>query len=116
MQRRVEHCVRRHGIIVSDFILNELRQHLVDKFKFLSEEAAEVIRLARERATVVVPADLGEPICRDWDDDVVLGTAIAAGAHCILTGDADLLVVGRLQSADIVRPSRFADYEANKAK
>ncbi len=111
-----EHCARRHEIVISDFILNELRQHLVEKFNFSSEEAEEVTRLVSERATVVMPVALGDSICRDPDDDVILGTAIAAGADCILTGDADLLVIGRFQAVDIVRPADFAQYEATRAK
>lgn len=101
-------------IIISDFILNELRRHLIEKFKFSSEETDEVIGLLSERAITVVPADLEEPVCRDSDDDVILGTAIAAGADCIVTGDADLLVLGRFQSIDIVRPADFAEYEASR--
>lgn len=111
-----EHCVRRHEIIISNFILSELRQHLVEKFRFSPEEAENVARLVSERATVVMPADLGNPVCRDPDDDAILGTAIAAGADCILTGDADLLVIGRFRSVDIVRPAGFAEYEATGTK
>ncbi len=111
-----EHCARHHEIIISDFILNELRRHLIEKFKFSSEETDEAIGLLSERATAVVPVDLEKPVCRDSDDDVILGTAIAAGADCILTGDAYLLVVGQFQSIDIVRPAGFAEYEATRTK
>ena len=63
---------------------------------------------------IVVPAALESPICRDPDDDIVLGTAITENAACIVTGDKDLLVIKRYHAVDIIRPSDFAKYEAEK--
>lgn len=110
-----EHCARYHEIFLSDFILTELRRHLTEKFKFSAQETDEVLELLRERATIVVPAPLGEPVCRDSDDDAILATAVAANADCIVTGDADLLDIRRFRSVDIVQPAGFAEYEAAKA-
>jgi predicted nucleic acid-binding protein len=57
-----------------------------------------------------VPVTFGEQICRDPDDDHVLGTAIAGNADYIVTGDRDLLVLERFQTVEIVSPSEFMDY------
>jgi predicted nucleic acid-binding protein len=46
-------------------------------------------------------------VSRDADDDVVLATAVAAGASLIVTGDQDLLVIGRHNGIDIVSPRDF---------
>ena len=35
----LEHCVRRHELVTSEFILNEFREKLTGKFKFTHEEA-----------------------------------------------------------------------------
>ena len=43
-------------------------------------------------------------LCRDADDDVILGTAVAARADLIVTGDKDLLVLGSYQSIPIITP------------
>ena len=51
---------------------------------------------------VVVPAPVHPPVCRDPDDDDILGCAVAAKADCIVTGDADLLVLERFQEIEIV--------------
>jgi putative PIN family toxin of toxin-antitoxin system len=110
----LEHCVRRHELVSSDFILSEFREHLIDKFKYNMEEVEEAIELLQLKMELVEPADLGGVVCRDPDDDAILGTAIAGGAACIITGDADLLVIKQFRAVDIVRPAEFADYEADK--
>ena len=41
-------------------------------------------------------------IAPDLDDDVVLGTALAANAEMIITGDRLFLSVGRWQDVDVI--------------
>ena len=41
-------------------------------------------------------------IASDPDDDVVLGTAFAANAGMIITGDRPFLSVGRWQDVDVI--------------
>jgi putative PIN family toxin of toxin-antitoxin system len=106
-----EHCAERHQLATSEFILGELREHLHGKFKFDESDVAQVINLLKTTLAIVVPADLGEPVCRDPDDDIVLGTAVAANADCIVTGDEDLLVLGEFRSMPILRPRDFSDFE-----
>lgn len=73
----LEHCIRNHKLITSDFILDEFHKHLVGKFKYDSAEVAEAIELLRLKIDIVTPTDFETSICRDTDDDMVLGTAIA---------------------------------------
>jgi len=39
----LEHCVLNHSLVTSEFILRELREHLVGKFAFSAEEADEAV-------------------------------------------------------------------------
>ena len=55
-----------------------------------------------------------EQICRDPDDDAILGTAVAGNADCIVTGDSDLLVLDRFRDVDIISPAEFAGYEVER--
>ena len=108
----LEHCVRQHTLVTSEFILDELREHLARKFKYDAQDAEEAVELLRSRMQVVTPTGLGSAVCRDPDDDAILGTAVAGKAACIVTGDADLLILKRFRGIDIVRPADFAEYEA----
>lgn len=110
-----EHCARYHVIIASDFILDEFREHLACKFQYTAQETEEAVSLLRSRVELVTPTKLANVICRDPDDDIVLGTAIAGCAVCIITGDADLLAIKQFRGIDVVRPADFADYEATRA-
>jgi len=107
----LEHCVLRHTIICSEVILGELRKHLAGKFKYSEKEAGEAVDLLRSPMRMVVPQELKEPVCRDPDDDWILATAIAGDVECIVTGDKDLLTIGRYQGVEIVSPSHFGAFE-----
>jgi putative PIN family toxin of toxin-antitoxin system len=54
--------------------------------------------------------DVTEPIkaCRDPDDDKFLSLAVNGRADVIISGDADLLVLGVFRGAPIINPARFA--------
>lgn len=47
--------------------------------------------------------------------DAILGTAVAGNADCIVTGDNDLLTIGRFRGVDIIVPSDFAQYEVERS-
>ena len=107
----LEHCALNHNLVTSDIILRELRDHLVGKFKYTAEEADGAVSLLQTHMEVVTPTALVPPICRDPDDDWILGTAVAGQARCIVTGNKDLLVLLRYAEIDIVNPADFADFE-----
>ena len=50
------------------------------------------------------PVRLPKRVCRDPDDDVVLGTALAGRADLIVTGDDDLLMLKNFRSIQILSP------------
>jgi putative PIN family toxin of toxin-antitoxin system len=107
----LEHCVLNHFVLVSEHILGEVGEHLERKFKFSRQEATEAIELFRERFEIVEPCPIDRPVCRDPDDDIVLATAVAANARCLITGDKDLLVLQRFGEIAIVAPRDFATFE-----
>jgi len=83
----VKRCAQVHTPIASEFILDELHEKLIGKFR-------------KRRSDV---------------DDAVLGTAVAGMAECIITGDKDLLVLRQYEGIDIIPPSGFDDYEGRQA-
>ncbi|MDE3120015.1 MAG: putative toxin-antitoxin system toxin component, PIN family [Nitrospirota bacterium] len=63
---------------------------------------------------IVEPQALEVPACRDPDDDIVLGTALAGACQCLVTGDADLLALVRYRGIDMISPSSFWRYQGSK--
>jgi putative PIN family toxin of toxin-antitoxin system len=108
----LEYCGRQHRVIASDFILRELKTCLVGKFRYTEQEAAAAADLINSIAETVAPANLAMPVCRDHDDDLVLGTAVAGNAACIVTGDIDLLVLRQYRGIVILRPAEFIEFDA----
>jgi putative PIN family toxin of toxin-antitoxin system len=108
----VEHCERAHHLVSSDFILREFEAKLLGKFRVVPAKAAEAVELIRSISELVEPLALEEPACRDPDDDWVLATAHTGRCDCIVTGDKDLLVLGRFADIPILPPGSFWRFEA----
>ena len=79
--------------VTSDDLVSELRDALSEKTRLESQLIADICEAVAEEAEIVTPAPLGERVCRDKADDVVLATAVTGHADCIVTGDDDLLVL-----------------------
>ena len=104
-----------HYIVLSEAILNELARVLSARFGYSNEAVSEVVTRLMAVSEIVEPATFDTQICRDPDDDAILGTATAGHADCIVTGDNDLLVLGRFRGVDIIAPSDFARYEVESS-
>jgi putative PIN family toxin of toxin-antitoxin system len=98
-----EICLTAHQIFLSEPILDEVRDHL-PKFKVPADRMEEIINFLRLESSLVIPATVPSGACRDPDDLIILGTALAAGADSIVTGDQDLLVLKVYQGIVISSP------------
>lgn len=107
----LEYVLARHALVTSDGMVRDLVRVLETKFGMAAERAAERGAFVRVVAEVVEPVVLTPAVCRDADDDVVLGTALAAHAPVIVTGDEDLLTLGEWAGVRIVRPREFWAFE-----
>ena len=104
----VKRRLPRMALYTSRELLDELDSVL--RVKFRADLATlPFLRMYRERVILVEPVQLKKRVCRDPDDDVVLGTAKAAGADAILTGDEDLLVLRSFEGIAIVPPRAFVE-------
>jgi len=112
----LEYCVREHEPVTSEAVIEEVRRNLVDKIKATAAQADQTVRLLRTRLEVVEPVALDPPVCRDPDDDVVLGTAIAGGCEAIVTGDRDLLDLVTHRDIAIVSPRGFWSFESQRSR
>ena len=102
-------CLTEHEIVLSRHILREVRRNLRGKFKLAAADADEIMALIHDNALIVKPAKVAHNACRDVDDLPVLGTLMAGKAHCLVTGDKDLLELKEFQSVPILSPRSFHD-------
>lgn len=99
-----------HSVITSEFILDELRQKFSKKFKYSDRDIFAIENFLRSSMQVVEPGLLENHVCRDPEDDMILATALAGSAVCIITGDQDLLILGRFRNIIILSPSEFTKF------
>lgn len=92
--------------VTSPFILTEVERVLMQKFGLAPMTALLSRREVEVNSSVVQPEAI-PPVSRDPDDDEILATAVAGGAEYIVTGDKDLLVIGRYGDIDIMTPREF---------
>jgi len=110
----LEVCLSDHELLVSEHLLNEVQRNLTTKIRLPATIIEDIISFLRERGTLIIPDLVSEDSCRDADDLPILGLAQAASADCIVTGDKDLLVLGRFRDIPISSPRAFADYLRDK--
>ena len=109
----LEHCALNHESILSRFILDEFRRTMLGKFHFPAGEVEQAVMLLESRISTVEPSNLDTPLCRDPNDDMIIGTALAASCDCIVTGDKDLLDLSSVSGISIVAPSAFWELETS---
>jgi uncharacterized protein len=104
-----EACLVEHDCATSAPILEETESALVRKIHLPAPRAAAIRRFLEERLRLISPSAIDGAPCRDRDDIAVLGTACAAKADCIVSGDRDLLVLGSFAGIPILKPRALWD-------
>lgn len=102
-------AVRRRLLASSPALLKELESTVRRKFA-VTAAAEAFLGALRDRVRLVDPIPLPARVCRDQDDDLVLATAMAAGADLIVTGDQDLLVLGTYEGMRLVTPRQYLEW------
>lgn len=100
---------REHVVVLSEHILSELARHYQGKFKATRRQADAVVAVLRANSEIVEPVAVPPDTVRDKDDLPVLGTAVAASAVVIVTGDQELLALGTFRGVAVLSPRGFYD-------
>jgi putative PIN family toxin of toxin-antitoxin system len=101
-------------ICASEAILAELentlnKQKLQAKLQSLGFTVNGLMSGTRELVEVYPISTIDVPELRDANDNMILATAIAAGADAIVTGDLDLLVLQEYEGIPIVTAKEFLE-------
>ena len=120
----VSYCTRRDGarhrlidralkarvrLFVSDYILDELAEVLREDLN----ESARYVHLARRavlRRTkrVALPKNIRSFVPGDPKDDAIVQTALSSKSDYLVTADAVLLELGKVQDVEIITAKTFA--------
>ena len=103
----LEDLLLHHELVISEFILEELRRKLGEKFNFPKRETDQVAAFLRRVGIVVLPADLPSELCREPMDLQVLGTAVAGECALLISVDRDLLDMRSVHEIPIIRPGEY---------
>ena len=98
-----------HTIVVSRHIVREFARRAETKFGVPASKARWAAGVLQRQMELVEPAQVPADACRDPDDLPVLGTALAAKADCLVTGDRDLLALRKFSAIPILSPRAFHD-------
>ncbi len=96
-------------IVLSEYILEEFARHARGKFGAPDADVLRSLDFLRRRCEIVEPATIPREVCGDRDDLPVLGTAVAGKADALVTRDAALLKLGRIDEVPIVSPRALYD-------
>lgn len=105
-------AVLRHGeVLVSADVVSEVSEVLGrEKFRrYVGEEQRERFLQGLLREATLVEIQETIQACRDPKDDKFLELAVNGRANCIVSGDADLLVLNPFRGVDVLTPSDFLD-------
>jgi len=103
----VELRLERHSLVGGQGILAEVEDKLRTKLNVPSKVVAEYVKFLRQGVELVSPEKLDPKTCRDPNDLMVLGLVSPGDAKAMVTGDKDLLVLGRFKGASIMTPRAF---------
>ena len=109
---------RRFLLITAPFLLNEIEAVLSRpslRLKYgLQEDQIERVLTLLQLDSIQVSGTVSPKVCRDPNDDAILGCAVEGDADYLVTGDQDLLILRQYQATRIVTARSYLDRLALK--
>ena len=105
--------LREFDLVISPVILDEVARtlllpRLARRYHVTAQEVTELGRLLTTRSIILTSVPPIPPTVRDLTDDHVLALAVAGHADHMVSGDDDLLSLGRYAGIPIFRPAMYA--------
>lgn len=92
------------------------RDRIIKRTKMSQKERIDFIDKLIERCDVTAGRKFQEVVSRDVKDDKFLACAVEAKAEYIVTGDEDLLDLGKYKEVKIITPREFMEVLRTKGK
>lgn len=96
-----------HELFVGETVLAELGRVLEEKIGTPRAQARDVVAFVRQHAVLAAETPIPAIDVRDANDLPILAGAIQSRAEVLVTGDKDLLVLGRVEALRILDPRGF---------
>jgi putative PIN family toxin of toxin-antitoxin system len=96
-----------HQLVVSVPLFNELKRALREKLQIPGELIDDAIEILQQDAHFATPSTLPDVKIRDKDDLMILSSALNGNADLLVTGDKELLDLGKIEDMEIVSPRGF---------
>ena len=96
-----------HDLILSEYVLEELKRVLADKFGVPQDTIEEYIWLLHQDTIVAAEATPPPVGLKDKSDIPILGAALRAKADVLVTGDMELQHLAQIEELHILSPRNF---------
>ena len=96
-----------HQLVVSVPLFNELKRVLRQKLQFPAELIDDTIEILQQDAHFATPSTLSDVKIRDKNDLMIVSSALNGNADLLVTGDKELLDLGKIEDMEIVSPRGF---------
>jgi len=96
-----------HQLVISSPLLNELSNILHSKFGIPFNVITEFIEMLNQDVILSEQTESAVIDIQDQDDVIILSTALSGGAELFVTGDKEILALGKIQHMEIVSPRKF---------
>lgn len=102
-----EYCYIYHEIYVSKWIIDELTEKLINKFKIPQIKTESILEKIYTGCKLINPEGDIPNVCRDFDDNNILHLGLFIKSDFIVTGDSDLLDIKEYKGIKILNPRDF---------
>jgi putative PIN family toxin of toxin-antitoxin system len=96
-----------HELVISEYLIEELKRVLADKFSVPRDIGEDYIWLLRQDTILTVEADPPPIQLKDKSDIPILGAALQAKADVLVTGDLELQNLKKIGNLLILSPRGF---------
>ncbi len=99
-----EYSVENCTIVISNYIIEELHDKFLTKFKMPEEKIEKIVAFLIDSCLISNHRDFTKQFSRDVKDDPILGIIDMQMVNYLVTGDKDLLILKEYKTVPIISP------------